>query len=291
MCMRFQSQQPDAWWLCHCTDIPVPFGVRAEVTADNTSIRVSWQWSCQGVLDLVRVHYQLEGGSLMMYTMDNATSTSATLSNLQCNTEYTISVYASSGGINKTSASRLVSLPSRGMCMLCKPSYSTVYYRLFHCTIPAPPTPINVTARLMNASSVRVSWQWTSSGPAPNCFNTTSVTYHPEGGGESSLQLSDPAATETTLTDLQCNKLHHHCGGHCWRIQEGECNIPSTTRYGIVNSLRPGYVVITWCLSMCRSTEPLSSCTVSYLSTFNMGGPLPHTTIPHLLQGDMWSPC
>ena len=31
------------------------------------------------------------------------------------------------------------------------------------------------------------------------------MIYHPEGGGESSLQLSDPAATETTLTDLQCN--------------------------------------------------------------------------------------
>ena len=31
------------------------------------------------------------------------------------------------------------------------------------------------------------------------------MTYHPKGGGESSLQLSDPAATEATLTDLQCN--------------------------------------------------------------------------------------
>jgi len=31
------------------------------------------------------------------------------------------------------------------------------------------------------------------------------VTYHPEGGRESSLQLRDPAATETILTDLQCN--------------------------------------------------------------------------------------
>ena len=31
------------------------------------------------------------------------------------------------------------------------------------------------------------------------------MTYQPEGGGESSLQLSDPAATEATLTDLQCN--------------------------------------------------------------------------------------
>ena len=59
----------------------------------------------------------------------------------------------------------------------------------------------------MNASSVRVAWQWTSSGPAPSCFNTTRVTYHPEGGGEFSLQLRDPAANETILTstDLQCN--------------------------------------------------------------------------------------
>ena len=57
----------------------------------------------------------------------------------------------------------------------------------------------------MNASSVWVVWQWTSSAPAPDCFNTTSATYHSEGGGESSLQLSDPAANETTLTDLQCS--------------------------------------------------------------------------------------
>ena len=69
----------------------------------------------------------------------------------------------------------------------------------------APPTPTEVTTRFMNASSVRVTWQWISSGPAPNCFTTTTVTYHPEGGGESSLQLSDPAATEATLTGLQCN--------------------------------------------------------------------------------------
>ena len=55
----------------------------------------------------------------------------------------------------------------------------------------------------MNASSVRVAWQWTSSGPAPSCFNTTRVTYHPEGGGESSLQLRDPSATKTILTSLQ----------------------------------------------------------------------------------------
>ena len=57
----------------------------------------------------------------------------------------------------------------------------------------------------MNVTKVRVSWRWSSLGSAPNCFNTTRVTYRPEGGGESSLQLSNPAATETTLTGLQCN--------------------------------------------------------------------------------------
>ena len=55
-----------------------------------------------------------------------------------------------------------------------------------------------------NVSTVRVTWQWTSSDSAPDCFNTTSVIYHPEGGTESFLQLSDPAATEAALIDLQC---------------------------------------------------------------------------------------
>ena len=58
---------------------------------------VSWEWPCQGLplcVDLVRVDYQPEGGSLMMYTIDNTTATSGTLPNLQCNTEYTIWVYA-----------------------------------------------------------------------------------------------------------------------------------------------------------------------------------------------------
>ena len=31
------------------------------------------------------------------------------------------------------------------------------------------------------------------------------MTYRPEGGGEFFLQLSNPASTEATLTDLQCN--------------------------------------------------------------------------------------
>ena len=94
--------------------------MRAEVTADNTSIRVSWEWSCQGVLDLVRVRYQPEGGSLMIYTVDNTTATSATLPNLQCNTEYTIWVLTRSGGTGRGSPSRAVSLPARGMIVLVK---------------------------------------------------------------------------------------------------------------------------------------------------------------------------
>ena len=79
------------------------------------------------------------------------------------------------------------------------------YGILYHCTTPAPPTPTNTTGQFTSASSVRVTWQWNSSSSAPNCFNTTTVTYRPEGGSESSLQLRDPAATETTLTGLQCN--------------------------------------------------------------------------------------
>ena len=100
--------------LCHFTDIPAPVRVRAEVTADNTSIRVLWEWSRQGVLmclDSVRVDYRPEGGSLMMYTLDSATATSATLSNLPCNTQYTISVYASDGRTGIRSVTAVVSLP------------------------------------------------------------------------------------------------------------------------------------------------------------------------------------
>ena len=103
------------------TDVPGPFIVRAEATADNTSIRVSWEWSCQGVpmyVNLVRVHYQPEGGSLMMYTVGSTTATSATLPNLQCDTKYTIWVHAEVGQFNGTSVSRMVSLPARGMWRL-----------------------------------------------------------------------------------------------------------------------------------------------------------------------------
>ena len=98
------------------TDIPDPVRVRAEATADNTSIRVLWEWSRQGLLmclDSVRVDYQPEGGSLIMYTVDSAIATSATLSNLTCNTQYTISVYAE-GKTGIRSLTTMVSLPARG---------------------------------------------------------------------------------------------------------------------------------------------------------------------------------
>ena len=91
--------------------------MRAEVTADNTSIRVLWEWSRQGLLmclDSVRVDYQPEGGSLMMYTVDNATATSATLSNLQCNAQYFITVRARGGGLIKSSTASVLSVPARG---------------------------------------------------------------------------------------------------------------------------------------------------------------------------------
>ena len=105
--------------------------MRAEATADNASIRVSWEWSCQGLplcVDFIRVDYQLEGGSLMMYTVSNTTATSATLPNLQCNTEYTIWVYTR-GGLNDTrSDSRIVSLPMRGVGTYINEIFYLIYF-------------------------------------------------------------------------------------------------------------------------------------------------------------------
>ena len=124
--------------------MPTPVQVRAEGTADNASISVSWEWSCQGVLDLVRVHYQPEGGSLMMFPVDNTTATSATLSNLQCSTKYTIWVYVE-GGSNKTgkmSAHTMSFLPARGMYVLDNLSYSDCYCSLNSYT--APPQPLSL---------------------------------------------------------------------------------------------------------------------------------------------------
>ena len=160
-------------------------------------------------VDSVRVDYQPEGGSLMMYTVDSTTATSATLSNLPCNTQYTISVYARGGRTGIRSLRIVVSLPARGTCtsilsILLDTYFShilIVYTSLCIDIPPAPPSPTEVTVRIINASSIRVAWQWTTS----RCFKTTRVTYHPEGGVESSMQLRDPAATETVLTGLQPN--------------------------------------------------------------------------------------
>ena len=101
----------------YCTDIPAPVGVRAEATADNTTIRVSWEWQSQNVsicVDLIRVHYQPDGGSLMNHTVGNSTATtSAILPNLQCDTNYTIWVEARGGQISQHSV--MVYLPAKGM--------------------------------------------------------------------------------------------------------------------------------------------------------------------------------
>ena len=53
----------------------------------------------------------------MRYTVGSTTATSATLPNLQCNTEYTISVYASGGPFDKMSVPRMAYLPARGMSL------------------------------------------------------------------------------------------------------------------------------------------------------------------------------
>ena len=142
-----------------------------------------------------------------MYTVGSTTATtSTTLLNLHCNTKYTIWVYASGGRghINGRSAPKRVSLPARGMYILSKLYLADLTAPLYH-TTPAPPTPTDITAQIISTSNVRVTWQWTSSGQAPSCFNTTTVTYRTERGSESSQQLNDPAATEITLNIHQCN--------------------------------------------------------------------------------------
>ena len=65
----------------YITDIQHAVLMRAEVTADNTSVRVLCKWSHQDLLmcfESVRVDYQPEGDSLMMHTVDSATANSAT---------------------------------------------------------------------------------------------------------------------------------------------------------------------------------------------------------------------
>ena len=147
----------------------------------------------------------------MMYTLGSTRATGATLSNLHCNTKFTIWVYVESGSnsTSNISSPRMVVLPARGTYMSLE-HFTNLYTKINVNTSvlvssPAPPTPTEVTSHFTSASSVRLAWEWASSGPAPDCFNTTTVTYHPEGGGESFLQLSNPAATKTTLTDLLCN--------------------------------------------------------------------------------------
>ena len=103
------------------TDVVGPFIGGAEVTADNTSIKVSWEWSCQGVpmhINHVGVYYQPEGGSRMMHTVESTTATNTTLPNLPCDTKYTMWIHAEGGQFNRTSVLRMVSLPARGMYRL-----------------------------------------------------------------------------------------------------------------------------------------------------------------------------
>ena len=100
----------------YCTDTPTPAGVRAELTADNTSVSVSWQWQSQNAsicVDLVQIYYLPVKDPR---TVGNSTATtSATLPNLQCDTHYTIWVKAWGDRISKESQHVMVYLPARGM--------------------------------------------------------------------------------------------------------------------------------------------------------------------------------
>ena len=139
----------------------------------------------------------------------------------------------------------------------------------------------------MDSSSVQLSWQWTSSGSAPNCFNTTSVTYHPKEGGESFLQLSDPAATEATLTDFQCSinytiTVVTTAGEHkkevaAFFLLQGMLNacMEACAYYETCACCRH-MVFITL---LCRITKCYSVRAVFHLSVFDMVVSLQHTPI------------
>ena len=119
----------DGGYAIAVTDIPTPVNVRAEATADNTSVRVSWDW--QGVpmcANNVSVHYQPEGGSSIVHSVENTIATDVTLPNLQCNTKYTIWVYASDLN-NRTTAF----LPARGMCYIT--SHTVYVHVVYTCSL------------------------------------------------------------------------------------------------------------------------------------------------------------
>ena len=117
-----------------------------------------------------------------------------------------------------------------------------------------------------------------SSGPAPSCFNTTRVTYHPEGGGESSLQLRDPAANDTILTGLQCNTRYTitvvaTAGEYRRESAAMTVFLPLLGMTSTCTSTLTMEIIVV-SIMHCRSTESLSSCAVPYLSVFDMGGSL-----------------
>ena len=90
------------------------------------------------------------------------------------------------------------------------------------------------------------------------------MTYHPEGGGESSQHLSDPAETETTLTGLQCNTSYTitvvaTAGEH---RRESVALLPLQ---GILNSWRPVFFVITH-ISITIDLQSLSAAVLSSTS-------------------------
>ena len=119
-----------------------------------------------------------------MYTVSNTAAISTTLPNLQCYTVYSTWVQARHGKTDKTSVFRAVFLLEKGMCKL---SYSLLV-NIYH---PSP--------YLSHGDHCSVHKRFSG---APNCFSNIRVTYLSEGASESSLKLSDPAATEVTLTDM-----------------------------------------------------------------------------------------
>ena len=123
-----------------------------------------------------------------MYTVSNLQQQSVPTSSVT-QYVYCIWVQARHGKTGKTSVFRAVFLIEKGMYLWRNLLYSLLV-NIYH---PSP----------YHSHGDHCSVHECFSG-APNCFGNIHVTYHPEGRSESPLKLSDPAATEVTLTDLQC---------------------------------------------------------------------------------------
>ena len=165
----------------------------------------------------------------MIYTVGNSTATSATLPNLQCNTEYTIWVEARGSRTGRRrSSSRTVSLPARGMYLWCIILIQfTVVYHLSHSHSHWGHYSVYKCLKCQGHMAVD------QFRPSSRLLQHHLCDLLSWGRWWVLLAAQWPSSNwgYSHWPPVQ-HKLHHHCSGHCWRTQEGGCSpIFYNTRY------------------------------------------------------------